>query len=132
MKKITSFIFMMVLAVMALAGAAQAGERAGAFSISPFIGGYLFDDNDQAYLRQNRPLVGLRLGYNLTEHFGAEVVGTYMKAENKVTDHQNGVYTYRLDLLYNFMPHSTIVPYLALGGGVQTINYTGRTRTTAS
>lgn len=125
MKKITSCICMMVLAVMALASTAQAGERAGAFSISPFVGGYVFDDNDQAWFRQNRPLGGLRLGYDFTDHFAAELVGTYMKGEYKATEHNVGVYSYRLDLVYNILADSPIVPYLAFGGGGTTIRQRG-------
>ena len=125
MKKITGCICMMVLAVMALAGTVYAGERAGAFSVSPFIGGYVFDDDDQAQWRQNRPLGGLRLGYDFTDHFATELVGTYMKGELKANDHNVGIYSYRLDLLYNFMPDTAMVPYVALGGGGTTIRYRG-------
>ncbi|ACH38395.1 peptidoglycan-binding outer membrane protein, OMP_b-brl, OmpA and OmpA domain-containing [Citrifermentans bemidjiense Bem] len=121
MKKLTSIICLMALAVMALASIAQAGERAGAFSISPFVGGYGFDDDRQAYFKQNRPLGGLRLGYDFTDHFAAELVGTYMKAEYKATKHNVGVYSYRLDLVYNILADSQVVPYLAFGGGGTTI-----------
>lgn len=125
MKKITSFICMMVVAVMALAGTAQAGERAGAFSISPFVGGYVFDDDDQAYLRHNRPIGGLRLGYDWTDHFATELVGTYTKGEARPSGEDMGIYSYRLDLLWNFMPGTAFVPYLALGGGGTTIRWDG-------
>jgi len=60
MKKITSL--MVVLALLALAGTVYAGERAGAFSISPFVGGYMYDEDEQPELQKNRILSGLRLG----------------------------------------------------------------------
>ncbi|QXE85253.1 outer membrane beta-barrel domain-containing protein [Geomonas nitrogeniifigens] len=125
MKKITGFICIMVLAVMALAATAHAGERAGAFSISPFVGGYIFDDSKlpQRNYTQDRLLGGLRLGYDWTDNFATELVGTYLKVEDAATDDEHGMYSYRLDLIWNFMPRSVIVPYLALGGGGTTIRY---------
>ena len=125
MKKITSCICMIVLAVMALTSTGHAGERAGAFSVSPFVGGYVFDDDEQAFLRQNRPLFGLRLGYDWTDSFATELVGHFMEAELKSTGHRVWVNSYRLDLLYNFMPRTAVVPYVAMGGGLTSIKYDG-------
>ena len=121
MKKIISFMF--VLTVLAMASIGYAGERAGAFSISPFVGGYMYDENDQRELVKNRVLYGLRLGYDLTDHFGLEVVGHYVMAKDKRFNKHIDAWTYRLDLLYNFMPHSVVVPYLAVGGGGESIRY---------
>jgi len=125
MKKITSCICMMVLAVMALSGTGYAAERAGAFSVSPFVGGFVFDEDpqQQPFLRKHRILGGIRLGYNFTDSFATELVGHYMSADYKPTGKNLDVWTYRLDLLYNFMPKSAVVPYLAMGGGGQTIRY---------
>ncbi|HBG06995.1 MAG: hypothetical protein A2075_09780 [Geobacteraceae bacterium GWC2_58_44] len=121
MRKLTSF--MIVLAVLALTSFAHAGERAGAFSISPFVGGYMFDEDEQARLTRNRVLYGLRLGYDVTDSFGVELVGHYVMANDKRRDKHLDAWSYRMDLLYNFMPRSTVVPYLAMGGGGQTIKF---------
>jgi OmpA-OmpF porin, OOP family len=107
--------------LLALAGVAHAGERAGALSISPYIGGYMFDEDQP--LRKHRPVYGLRLGYDWTDHFGTELVGNFIRAQYKGADKHLGVLNYRLDLLYNFMPQSTVVPYLAAGGGGETLRY---------
>ena len=120
MKKITSSICVIVLTVLALSSTGYAGEKAGAFSISPFVGGFVFDEEDQRRLEKHRPMFGLRLGYDLTDSFGIEAVGHYVSAKDnargkKSIDH----WAYHLDLLYNFMPRSMVVPYLALGGGGQ-------------
>ena len=120
MKKITSL--MVVLAVLALTSIGHAGERAGAFSISPFVGGYLYDEDYQS-LTKNRPLYGMRLGYDFTDSFAAELVAHYVMAEYRTTDTHIDAWSYRLDLLYNFMPRSAVVPYLAVGGGGETIRY---------
>ncbi|MCM0084157.1 OmpA family protein [Geomonas sp. Red32] len=124
MKKTTWMLA--VLFMLALAGGAHAGERAGAVSVSPYVGGYVFDDDDhngQQWLRRNRPTYGVRLGYDLTDNFEAELVGSYTRAERAFDDRHFNVWTYHLDLLYNMMPHSTVVPYLAVGGGGITLEY---------
>jgi len=116
MKKIITCTI--VLAVLALSSLAQAGERAGAFSISPYVGGYSFDE-DQA-LRRNRMVYGLRLGYDWTDSFATELVGNYIRAEEFPGNKDRSVWNYRLDFLYNIMPHGVMVPYLAAGvGGIQ-------------
>jgi OmpA-OmpF porin, OOP family len=121
MKKITSC--MIVLAVLTLASISHAGERAGAFSISPFVGGYMYDEDEQQLLTKNRLLYGVRLGYDLTDNWATELVGHYVRAEYRGTDQHLTALSYRLDVLYNFMPQSVVVPYLAVGGGGETIRY---------
>jgi OOP family OmpA-OmpF porin len=121
MKKIIGLT--VVLAVLALANIGHAGERAGAFSVSPYVGGYMFDETDQSLLRKNRPAYGMRLGYDWTDHFATEIVGQYVRAEYHAVDNHLTALSGHLDLLWNFMPHSVVVPYLAAGGGVQTIRY---------
>jgi len=113
MKRIISC--MIVSAVLGLSGLAQAGERAGAVSLSPFVGGYHFDENQG--LRENRLVYGLRLGYDLTDNWETELVGDYVRAETFATKQDNSVWSFRLDMLYNFMPHSSVVPYLGVGVG---------------
>jgi OmpA-OmpF porin, OOP family len=119
MKKIVSF--MVVVAVFALTGIGYAGERAGAFSVSPFVGGYVYDDAQP--LRENRVVYGVRLGYDWTDNWATEAVFDYVWAQLKTSDSELDAYSYRLDILYNFMPHSKVVPYLAVGGGGETLRY---------
>lgn len=131
MKKLTTVI--VVLAVLAFNSIGHAGERAGAFSISPFVGGFMFDEDpeDDQPFKKNEVVYGLRLGYDFTDHFATEAVFQFMEAEHKPTTRSAPAYAYRLDLLYNFMPRSVVVPYLAMGGGLQQIRYrtAGRTST---
>jgi OmpA-OmpF porin, OOP family len=122
LRKVTSLL--LLLGMLAVAGIAHAGDRAGAFSISPYIGGFVFDDHQQADLRQNRVTYGFRMGYDFTDHFGAEVVGSYVRPEYKVGDSHFNDWLGHMDLLYNFMPQSRLVPYLVVGGGVQSMQYT--------
>ncbi|MCM0080749.1 OmpA family protein [Geomonas sp. Red32] len=53
----------------------------------------------------------------------AELVGTYIRARYRATDRHFNTWGYRADFLYNFMPHSAVVPYLAAGGGGLSIEY---------
>ena len=126
MKKITSCICMIALMVLALSSIGHAGERAGAFSISPYVGGYMFDErHGQEILEKNRPLYGLRFGYDWTDSFETELVTNYAEAEINNTDRDLSMWNFRLDLLYNFMPRSVVVPYLAIGGGFETMRFPG-------
>lgn len=98
-----------------LAGGASAEMRAGAVGVSPMIGGYLFDgnqdlDNDFAY--------GLGIGYNLTERWGLEAAFNYIDTESDVgARNDTDVSLGRLDVLYHFNPTGPLVPYLAAGVG---------------
>lgn len=107
------FLFLLV------AGNAYAGERAGAFSVSPFVGGYSFDDEqERSYdLRQHRMQYGVRAGYDLSDHLATEAVFSYVPGKSFSTGRDIDVFGYRLDFLYHFMPRQALVPYLAAGGG---------------
>ena len=91
-----------------------AGERAGAFSVSPFIGGYTFDGVQHL---DTAPVFGLRLGYDLTKNWEVEVVGDSLATKGTISGSKSNALSYRLDILYNFMPDGPLVPYLAVGGG---------------
>ena len=112
MKKLmcgTAFLLSLLLAV-----ASFAGEREGAFSVSPFVGGYTFDGVQHT---ETAPVYGLRLGYDITKHVGVEYVGNYLATEGTQAKRSINALSYRMDALYNFMPEGRLVPYLALGGG---------------
>ena len=124
MRKIT--IAFIILAVLALSTAAPAQIRSGAVSVSPYVGGFWFDGNQS--LNHNVDY-GLRLGYDFTRNLGAEAVFNYVntKYEPTGTSTSANVYNYRLEGLYHFMPDKRFVPFIALGGGAQTINYNDNT-----
>jgi OmpA-OmpF porin, OOP family len=112
MKKSVSFVVGFIM--LMLAASASAGERAGAVSISPFAGGYTFDGRQHL---ETVPLIGLRLGLDLTDNFGVEAMADYVESRGTRTGIAQKVVSYRVDLLYNFMPEGPLVPYLAVGGG---------------
>ena len=119
MKKFIGFII--VLTLFTLTGIGYAGERSGAVSVSPFVGGYVYDDGQP--LEKNRVVFGMRLGYDWTDSWATEAVFDYVRAELKTSDSNLDAYAYRLDMLYNFMPHAVVVPYLASGVGGETLRY---------
>lgn len=113
MKKVT--VLMLTIAVLCITAApVVAGEREGAFSISPFVGGYTFDGVQHL---ETAPVFGLRLGYDLTKNWGVEAVGDYLATEGTRSKTSINSLSYRLDILYNFMADGPLVPYLAVGGG---------------
>jgi OOP family OmpA-OmpF porin len=112
-KKLTA-LMLTLAAVCILVTPVAAGERAGAFSLSPFAGGYTFDGVQHL---ETAPVFGLRLGYDLTKNWGVELVGDYLATKGTLSNGSINALSYRLDILYNFMADGPLVPYLAVGGG---------------
>jgi len=115
-----------ILAVLAFNSVVSAEIKSGAVSVSPYIGGYLFEGNQD--LKHN-PFYGLRFGYDFTRNLAAEAVFNYVNTRYQPTgtDTSANVYNYRLEGLYHFMPEKRFVPFVAVGLGGQTINYNDNT-----
>jgi OOP family OmpA-OmpF porin len=115
-------MLVIVLMVIAFVMTAQAEEVAGSFSLTPYIGGYLFDNKQHV---SNAPVYGISLGYNFTKYFGVEGSGEYIatKYNFPLSDSQTTVGNYRLDGILNLIPDSRIVPFVFVGLGAQTIDY---------
>ena len=97
---------------------AIAENRADAFTISPMIGGYLFDGGDQD--SEHEAVYGLGLGYNIDKNWGLEGMLNFIDTEFEKDAGDVDVYMYRLDALYHFMPDKKFVPYIATGiGGIK-------------
>jgi OOP family OmpA-OmpF porin len=112
--KRTGIIGLLSALMFVLAAPCFAGERQGAFSVSPFVGGYTFDGVQHL---DTAPVYGLRLGYDLTKHWEIEGVVDYLATDAKQSERSVNGLSYRLDVLYNLMPDGPLVPYLAIGGG---------------
>jgi outer membrane protein OmpA-like peptidoglycan-associated protein len=63
-----------VVALLCATSPLMADERAGALPVSPYFGGYTFDDEHQL---NTRPLYGLRLGCDVNDDIGVEGVFNY-------------------------------------------------------
>jgi OOP family OmpA-OmpF porin len=117
MKK-RSALLMTFAAVCLMVVPVAAGERAGAVSLSPYVGGYTFDGVEHL---ETAPVYGLRIGYDVTKYFGVELVGSYLATTRTLCKKTSvNALSYRLDLLYNLLPEGPLVPYLAVGGGAIT------------
>lgn len=102
---------------------AAAQIRAGSFTVSPYTGVYVFDDDQNI---DNAPVHGIGFGYNYSEELGVEASFNYVTTDAEDTDENIEAYLYRMDALYHLMPRTKIVPYVAAGAGAITIN-DGRT-----
>jgi OOP family OmpA-OmpF porin len=124
MKKGQLFISgILFLIITLLTGSVFAENLKGAVTLSPHIGGYIFD-NDQNI--NSNPLYGIGLGYNFSEHLGIEGVFDYVDTDMKSTSREDvDTSIYRLDGLYHFTPDSDLVPYLGAGVGYIDIDTDG-------
>jgi len=120
MKKILKGILPGLL-LITLATPGFAENRSGAVTLSPFVGGYLLDHDQR---EENRPMFGLRAGYNFTRNLGAEAMFGYSLTETKPIygSRETDLYRYGVDILYHFMPDNNFVPFIVVGGGGTNFN----------
>jgi OOP family OmpA-OmpF porin len=90
--------------------------REGSFSITPFIGGYIFEHNEDL---KNNLVYGLRGGYHFTKNLGLEGFFNYVPTESTslAGNPDMRLYGFGIEGLYHFMPESRLVPFLAVGVG---------------
>jgi OOP family OmpA-OmpF porin len=120
MKKIHIVLAFLLLVVLSTPALAQI--QPGAYSLSPFVGGFWFEGNQDL---DHKPVYGLRLGHDFTKNWGAELVFDYVDTHYEPKDLHTNVYNYRIEGLYHFMPDSKVVPFLAAGLGGMSIDYRG-------
>lgn len=113
---------LLILAVccfmLVISSAAFAENRAGAFTVSPFVGKFMFDKH-VGY--EDDLMFGAGLGYNFTKVFATEV--SYARVNTDRLDNlgnkvEGDLSLYRLEGLIHLMPDSCFVPFLAIGGGL--------------
>jgi OmpA-OmpF porin, OOP family len=103
-----------------LAQTVTAEIKPGAITLSPFVGGYVFEGNQNL---KNRLTYGGALGYNFNEHWAAEAVYSYIGTELDSGNADVDAHLYRIDCLYHFMPCERLVPYIAAGLGGITFDF---------
>lgn len=110
----------LVFLCMATTASAE-NNRAGAFTVSPFAGKFLFDKHTDY---DDDLIFGLGLGYNLTKNIAAELsygrVNTD-RLDNGGNEVDGAFDLYRLEGLYHFTnicPKGGFVPFLAIGAGM--------------
>ena len=118
--KAVAQVLTVVVALLALTGvcssSALAAERAETFTISPMVGGYLFEGDQHL---KGSPNYGAAVGYNLTDNIGVEAGFNFVDSGFRAGNGTNqvNVFLYRLDALYHFLSGSALQPYVAAGAG---------------
>ena len=115
--KRNAFLFLTVVLLTGFVSTAQAETRAGAFYLTPQIGGYVFEGNQNL---DHSPTYGLGLGYFLDRRWAGELTFNFIDSEIESGGGNVDGYLLRLDGLYHFTPENRLVPYLAAGiGGIR-------------
>jgi OOP family OmpA-OmpF porin len=117
MKLLISSLAFALSGLLLLSPAALAGQREGAFTLSPLVGYHVFEGDQKT---DDAASYGLAFGYNITKNWAVELDARYTPTE---TDFDGGdnfdidVWTGSLNALYHFNPDGPFVPYLAAGFG---------------
>jgi OOP family OmpA-OmpF porin len=107
----------LLAAVVLLATPALAGQRDGAFSLSPLAGYHVFEGDQRI---EDGGSYGLAIGYNVTRHWAIEADARYTATESDLPAGFNDdidLWTLGVNALYHFNPDGPFVPYLAAGFG---------------
>jgi len=102
------------LAAALITTPAAAQIRPGAVTLSPLVGGYSFDGDQNL---ENRAVYGLGVGYDLTRRWGLELMGNYIDTRSDAGRGDAQVSSLRADALFHFRPEKRLVPYLSVGAG---------------
>lgn len=105
-----------IVFLLLIAQNATAGNLPKAFTLSPQIGGYIFEGNQDNKL-DSAVVYNIAVGYNYNKNIGAEIGYSYIDTDNRFGE-SNEIHTGRLDLLYHFMPEQALVPFAIVGVGL--------------
>jgi OOP family OmpA-OmpF porin len=119
-KHISFFSILLVLSLLFTINNASASVKAKTFEGGLHLGIYNFHPHQDI---DNGFLFGATIGYNFTEHIGAEGILDYISAEGSNVKVDVTGYTYRLEGLYHFLPEKKTVPFLAIGFGGVALDY---------
>ena len=78
MKRKLLFMLFGMLAVLILCTPSTAANLAKAWSITPYAGGYAFDDDENL---DPAVVYGVRVGYNITQEWSIEAAIDYAEAD---------------------------------------------------
>jgi OOP family OmpA-OmpF porin len=95
-------------------GVTFAGDQEGMFSITPHVGGFIFDESQPL---EHGFTLGAGAGYNFTRNWTAEFVFDAINTQMDPGGMDATGYLYRVEGLYRFRAEKKLVPYLAVGVG---------------
>lgn len=102
---------------------AFAAHRVETFTISPFVGTYLFESQQNL---KEKAVFGLAAGYNFDKNWTGEIsLSGIMTEEDRVNGEDVDIFQGRFDVLYHFLPDEPFVPFLAAGAGAARISPDG-------
>ena len=107
-----------LVAIVWLTSTAQAGIREGAFSLSPMVGYYGFEGDQNV---DDGVVGGLAFGYNISKRWAAELEARYVDTDIEqkgMADADLEVWSVGMNALYHFNPDGRFVPYLSAGFGI--------------
>jgi OOP family OmpA-OmpF porin len=109
-------------ALLFTAATTQAGQREGAFSLSPMIGYHGFEGDQNT---DDGLIGGLSLGYNVNKRWAAELEVRYTNAEreNVASQQDLDIASVGINALYHFNPDGPLVPYVSAGFGALLFNW---------
>lgn len=109
--------FLLLAVVLLLPAWSWAGNPARTVTVTPFAGWHLFEGNLGV---EDSAVAGLILGYNFTGNWGVEALGSYTATHLDVAnDPDVEIFNARLEVLRHFRAEQRLVPFVALGAGVQ-------------
>ena len=111
-------LFFIVALVLLTFSAGNAQVKPGAVTVSPTIGGYMFEGNEDM---DNSLSLGLRAGYNFTKYIGIEGFVHYVPTEIRQTGAKEKInfLGYGIEGIFHILPDGPLVPFVAAGvGGV--------------
>lgn len=107
-------ICILAAALVVSTTAAFGAIKERAFTVSPLIGGYVYDTGQHA---DTSLVLGARAGYNFTKAFAVEALYDYVTRSDATPGPFTNVEIHRFggQALYHFFPENVLVPYLAAG-----------------
>lgn len=109
-----------LLSLLLIAQTAFAGNPPGTLTLSPQIGGYMFEGNQDDKL-DDALVYSIAIGYNYNQSLGIEAGYSYVNTEAE-SGKSNSINTGRVDLLYHLFPEETLVPFIIGGLGLSRAN----------
>jgi len=111
-------LFAALVAIFCITSLAQAGQREGAFSLSPMIGYHGFEGDQNT---DDGMFAGLSLGYNVSKRWATELEVRYTDTETDLgptPDQDMEIWSAGINALYHFNPDGAFVPYISAGFGI--------------
>lgn len=117
MKNLMTGVCFVLVVTLFMAAIAQAGQREGAFSVSPMVGYHVFEGDQNT---SDDMFAGFSLGYNVSKRWAAEAEVRYTATETDLSgtpEEDVDLWSFTVNALYHFNPDGPFVPYLSAGFG---------------